>query len=208
MFFLVVQYVAARARLRPARLRPRVPAVQPRHLRDVAGHARGSSAGSARAPMMVIGTIAPDGRLRLAQHARQPTAPTAARSSARCCSTGSPPAWSSCRSPSTVLGGVEPEHAGVGLRAAADHPAARRRGRRRRDRLGVRRRRGARRVPPRRRRPRSSPRRRIAPPWPCSSRSSRWPSRRAPASPSRGRGLAARPPEPRPRPSQQATGRR
>ena len=38
MFFLVVQYVAAGAGLRPARVRLRVPALQPRHLRDVPAH--------------------------------------------------------------------------------------------------------------------------------------------------------------------------
>ena len=46
----------------------------------------------------------------------------------------------------TVLGGVEPEHAGSASGPAADHAAARQRRRHRRDRVGVRRRRGPGRV--------------------------------------------------------------
>ncbi len=79
----VVQYVAARARLRPDRDRTRVPALQPRRLRDVAGDPVAVRPGR-RAPDDPDRHRRPGGRVRLAQRPGRHRHLPRRRSSVRC----------------------------------------------------------------------------------------------------------------------------
>ena len=137
-----------RARLRPAGLRLRVPAAHASASSRCRGSRRGCVARFGPMPLMLTGALGLIASFVWLSTARRRRHLRRRRSSARCSSTA-PSAGAGLHADHAliVLGGVEPEHAGGGLRAAADHAAARRRGRPGGDRVGVRRGRGPGRVP-------------------------------------------------------------